>query len=416
MDKVLIITHDFLPYSSSFGACARMTKLSIFLKAKGVEVHCLSSSGIEKNYYGYESQIEGVQQYFIQNQFKIAKDRSNVGGSSSLLSGVKNFTKKLLLPDINVLYVNAFYKKALEIILKENIRYCLISSPPHSIQLVGKKLRNSIPGLKIIGDFRDSWNTSGYFKRKNPILRALNHRLERRAISNMNLLSYASPPMLKKINALHGMDFSEKAILVMNGYDDQNIEINPKPINLNDKISFGYFGSLISSNSSYQNIKPTLDAIKENEALANRIVIRLYGEIQLLNLNPEEYPFLEIHEKMTYKESLKKMQETDVLFILHSDDKNCDEVITGKFFDYVFSEKPILIISHPQMEAMNLVLTNKLGFGVDLSKGQIADQFQKVLKDLESFKISESKVNKKEFSADFQFEKLYERILKLNPS
>src|SRR5207248_1380751 len=59
------------------------------------------------------------------------------------------------LPDARRGWVKFAVKKAIEIIEKEKIETILISSPPHSSQLIGLKLKKKFSSLKWIADLRD---------------------------------------------------------------------------------------------------------------------------------------------------------------------------------------------------------------------------------------------------------------------
>jgi hypothetical protein len=386
------------------------------LKNNGTDVFVLSATGIDKNYFGFEEEVRDIDAHFIRNQFKAAKDVSKSDGGNRLISRLKSATKKMLVPDVNVIYSNAFTEKASEIIRNQNISYCLISSPPHSMQLIGTKLRKKFPKLFIIVDYRDSWNTIGYFKRKNPLFNSISQRMEKKAIENADLISYVSRPMKTKLEKLYSLKLDSKSVLVMNGYTGDSSLSEPMDKIKNEKLKIGYFGSLISDESTYRNIKPLLEVINSDTALKSRIEVHLYGEIQLLNVKSSDFPFVSIHKSLPYTESVLKMQEMDLLLILHTDQHNCDEVVTGKFFDYVQSGKPMLVASFPEMEAFRLCEEYKLGFGLDLSAKNKASRMHDLIDLALTYKKEDALIDRTEFHAHRQFEKLIQKAEQLSKS
>jgi hypothetical protein len=63
------------------------------------------------------------------------------------------------IPDARVGWVKYATQKAAELIREHQIDCILISSPPHSSQLIGLKLKKEFPHLKWVADLRDPWTT-----------------------------------------------------------------------------------------------------------------------------------------------------------------------------------------------------------------------------------------------------------------
>ena len=101
-----------------------------------------------------------------------------------------------------------------------------------------------------------------------------------------------------------------------------------------------------------------------------------------------------------------KMQEIDYLLILHTEKSTAKEVITGKFYEYLKSKTPIIVISEGQTECGNLVKNLGVGYDVDYSKISLSNFFL----ELGKYPNLNKKINLKIFSRDFQNEKLVNLI------
>jgi hypothetical protein len=98
----------------------------------------------------------------------------------------------------------------------------------------------------------------------------------------------------------------------------------------------------------------------------------------------------------------------DVLLILHGLSENADEVITGKFSDYLLVQKPILVVGPNNMFVARLVRENKLGYTMDIfNEKEMLDNMNRVYADWRSNRFPRYyRKDLKVFSSKFQFEKI----------
>ena len=82
-------------------------------------------------------------------------------------------------------------------------------------------------------------------------------------------------------------------------------------------------------------------------------------------LNFQKFKF---YKNISYFESQKKMSRFDYLLILHTEKSTASEVITGKFYEYLSSRIPIIVISNGPTEAGRLVRRHNLGYSIDYNK------------------------------------------------
>ncbi|HMK06024.1 MAG TPA: hypothetical protein VK476_00755, partial [Flavobacterium sp.] len=69
----------------------------------------------------------------------------------------------LFIPDARVFWVKPSVAYLKKYISENNIDIIITSGPPHSLHLIGMKLKN-VMNVKWIADFRDPWTTIGYHK------------------------------------------------------------------------------------------------------------------------------------------------------------------------------------------------------------------------------------------------------------
>ena len=72
------------------------------------------------------------------------------------------------------------------------------------------------------------------------------------------------------------------------------------------------------------------------------------------------------------------MKKFDYLLILHTEKSTAKEVITGKFYEYLNSNTPMIMISNGETEAGKLIKKHNLGYVLDYSKHNLKDFFEKI--------------------------------------
>jgi hypothetical protein len=96
------------------------------------------------------------------------------------------------------------------------------------------------------------------------------------------------------------------------------------------------------------------------------------------------------------------MKQFDYLLILHTEKSTSSEVITGKFYEYLLSGVPILVISNGDTEAGKIIKKLKIGYQIDYSKKNLFDLLNRINKKF----VFKKKFSVEKFSRDFQNKKL----------
>ncbi len=217
----------------------------------------------------------------------------------------------------------------------------LSSSGPETCHLIANELKKKFE-IPWIADFRDLW-TESHFYRYSSIRRAVEKRLEIQTISYANALTTVSAPLLKKMEKIH----KNKAVyIVPNGFDPD--EVNPGS-NLKEKLIISYTGYIYQSR---QDPEPLFIALKEldHQRRINLSDFRVdfygYSEEWLKRLvnNYGLNGIVSIHERISRDEAIRKQWESQILLLLSWRDPRERGVYTGKIFDYLAAQRPILSI------------------------------------------------------------------------
>ena len=419
--RVLIIARDFLPYYPSLGGVMRVLKMAEFFQDNGIEVYILSAKGVFIDYFGYEKLVnqlnvtyldDPLQRYY--NQCSLAnRTPSKEENVRKVNAGkwIKKIINEFSIPDKGIFFVNRYVREAENLIKEKGIENIIVSSPPHSTQIIGYKLKKTFKEkINLIIDYRDSWNTRWIFKKSSCIPQKFNLYIERKILNMADHVTYASFPMLKDINQ-YVADISMKSTLIMNGFDLKMHKQNTKRFHQEKQglMTIGYFGSISDHPISPTNPKDLFHAISNS---GKDIVIHLIGDVnisaELQNLKNLK---LQIDQSIAHEEALSRMSEFDLLLVLHSDPKSSTEVLTGKLFEYMLAQRPILVVGPKDMEAGRFVKENHLGYHIDIINDDIAAELQKIHKLWEENKLLQYSIDDvAEFSRQNQYSKFLDII------
>ena len=430
--KVLIIIREFIPYSLSIGSCMRVIKMAEFFAQNGMEVFILSGKGQKISYFGYENLINKVKVIYVPDTLifyltsmskSLHETKFNTSDTkkanvvkrfiANFMKYFQGFVNEIFVPDVFVCTNHSYYKKTSEIIENEKIKNVIISSPNHSIQLVGLLLKKKYGDkINLIVDYRDSWNGTGIFKKKLYPFQLINEYLEKKVLKNMDYFTYAVPLILKKINEKY-FDITKKSLLVMNGYDENiNVSGNFNKDNKNDVLTIGHFGSI--SDNPYNNFRNPELFFKALLKFNRKIKLCFYGSVTISKKWQDKMnDILEIGENLSHTEALKMMQKMDVLLMVHSKIDGGDEPIPAKFFEYILVEKPILLVGPNNMEIGKMIKKDGLGYVMDIySEQDMLNKTDIIYRYWETDKLVKyNKENFKKYSRQKQYKKILEILI-----
>ncbi len=267
----------------------------------------------------------------------------------------------LFIPDSRRGWNYFAYKKAKQIIKEHNIKTIIITSPPHSTQLIGLKLKKKF-GVKWIADLRDPWTNIFYNKLffKTFIALLIDKYYEKKVLSHADKLIVVSKSIKKLFLNKVKTDIGEKFKIIPNGYDDDDLK-NVKNEMPKDEIIITYTGTI----TNIYNITGLLKALKNILSKEIKIKVKLVGKVNE-NIKDEinKSGIDKIIEYVGYVDHLKSIEylsKSSILLLLIPHIKNNKGILTGKLFEYLGVKKPILSIGPEDGDAAEII--NKCNAG-----------------------------------------------------
>jgi len=260
--------------------------------------------------------------------------------------------RRLLLPDPEVAWVPDAVRVGVRVIRDRQIECVLTTSPPSSAHVIGAALRRRT-GVRFVADLRDSWLANPhrrYERRSVRAKRAVEERVARRVLGKADAITAVTPFIAREGAALARP--GTPVHVVPNGCDFDDFDgLRYTP---GERFVVLHAGSFFGQRSP----RPFLEAVA---ALDDpRIVARFLGDLRpadrdwalALGLGDR----LEIDGFRPHRETLAAMKAADVLLLLvpRAGGRGLS-VLSGKVYEYLASERPVLALVPPEGAAAELL-------------------------------------------------------------
>lgn len=288
--------------------------------------------------------------------------------SRGIISGKRqSLIEKLMLwvrgnffiPDARIFWVKPSVKFLCAYLEQEKIGTIITTGPPHSLHLIGLKLKKKT-GVEWIADFRDPWTTIGYHKK----LRLRKSSWVKHKILEGEVLNTADKIIVTSITTKREFYYiTEKPIKVItNGYDNEPVE----KVELSQKFTVSHIGSLLSGRNPHVLWEVLSELVKEEEGFADDFELCLAGIVgkevlkTIYNHNLKE--FVKLAGYVSHEESIKLQRSSQVLLLIEIDSDETTCIIPGKLFEYMISERPILAIGPEKWDVNQIISETRTGF------------------------------------------------------
>jgi glycosyltransferase involved in cell wall biosynthesis len=242
---------------------------------------------------------------------------------------------------------------------------CVITtSPPQSAHLIGLRLARR--GVPWIAEFRDGWRFEPA-RDDWPLAaqRALDDRLERAVVRRADALVAVTAPIADDLKQRYG----RRVELITNGFDPDDPDVaagedGAEALLDADRFSIVHTGSMGFTGAT---ARPLVEALRqlraESPELAARLEVVFAGlvstdEAELLE-SPELAGIVRCVGSLDRSSVLRLQRDADVLLVVTEGSRR-RSVATGKLFEYLTADRPILVLGE-DTEAARIVATTQRG-------------------------------------------------------
>jgi hypothetical protein len=245
------------------------------------------------------------------------------------------------IPDARVGWVNPSVTFLKEILVQKNIEMVITTGPPHSLHLIGLRLKE-IMDIRWIADFRDPWTTIHYHKslQLTTASEKKHKKLEAEVLQGADQVIVTSETTKKEFS-----EITRKPIQVItNGYETLGeVDVNP-----DTKFSLAHIGSLLSERNPEVLWQVLSELCSENKDFHENLLIKLVGVVSEEVQGSIRKHGLDGHTEIVgyvpHSEARQLQHNARVLLLLEMDKPETRAIIPGKLFEYLAARRPILAI------------------------------------------------------------------------
>ena len=279
----------------------------------------------------------------------------SIKNKQSRFSQIANYIRaNYFIPDARLGWNKYAFGAAVKHIKSEKPDVIITTGPPHSTHLIGHRLNKEF-GIPWIADFRDPWTTIYY----NSLLNRTNtsklkdQAFEDEIVSNCSLLVVTTPGMEQEFS-----DRSKKTICIPNGYDSEDFTDHPiKKSGL--KIRLAYVGNLKANQNVPALWKSISILAEEDHSFKANFRLCLTGSVhEEIKQSIKDYSIdemVEFHPFVSHKEAIQIMQQADALLLPIPQSESNKLILTGKIFEYLATQRPILSLGPIDGNAAEIV-------------------------------------------------------------
>lgn len=370
MPKVLIITYYWPP--SGGGGVQRWVKMAKYFEGFGWEPVIFKPANpeypiIDDSFTQEVAHLKTITGKIWEPARLLkklgAKKEANL--SSGFVTENTSWKQKLVIairgnffiPDARKFWIKPSIK-TLSNYLKTNAVDAIISTgPPHSAHLIALGLKEKFQ-LPWVADFRDPWTNIDFYEDLHLTSWAdkKHHRLERRVLQGADLTVSIGKTMGTELLQLG----ANKVKVITNGYEQLNSSNE-----LDKSFTLTHIGRLGKARNPHLLWKALQEIIQENETFKQACQVQLIGNVdgavkQAVKENGLE-EFVRYQTNVSNETSLKIQSKSQVLLLLINDTPNAKGILTGKFFEYLSVQRPIVALGPLDGDAAELLGNAKAG-------------------------------------------------------
>jgi glycosyltransferase involved in cell wall biosynthesis len=352
--KLLLVTLYFPPAGG--GGVQRPLKFASHLPALGIETHVLAPD--DPKWVHEDADLPLPTQAWVHRARyvgpsgrRIADELHGRRGVDLALRRASTLGRRLLLPDENVSWNATAIPKAISLVRREGIDAVLTTSPPGSVHLIGAAVQRAT-GARWVADLRDSLalhahrSSDGVGARAKQKARAgIAHLVARRADAIVTAAEAISVET-------RGLSPKGRVVTIPNGCDfDDFAGLAYTP---GDRFRVTHAGSFFGKRDP----RPFLQALAASGL--EDVTVRFLGDFR-----PADREFLEglgvadrveLVEHVPRRESLRLQRDSEALLLLIPEAGGRGRgVLSGKVFEYLAAERPVLAVVPPDGAAAQLV-------------------------------------------------------------
>jgi len=276
------------------------------------------------------------------------------------------------IPDPRKFWVRPSIRFLKSYMASQGIGYLVTTGPPHSMHLIGLGLKRHLPELKWVVDIRDPWSRFDFLQNFGASDKAIEKqaKLEKQVLNACDRVIATSHQMKDLMVAFDSSKFE----CITNGYDREDFD-GYRNINTPGEMII-YHAGLLNKVRNPVHLWKALSELCLNHADINKqLRIQLVGVVDgdiadQISAFPALADKLTVEPYKAHRDVIRDYGRSDVLLLLVNNTDNAGANIPGKLFEYIASDKSILLVSDPSTDAHAILEKHPATFSLDYSNSE----------------------------------------------
>ena len=355
--KVLLVTMYFPP--SGGGGVQRPLKIATHLPELGIETHVLApddSKWIHRDEHLPMPTLAWVHRarFLGPRGRKPAEELHGMAGLERYSLQLQLFGRRLLVPDEGVPWNLTAIPAAIKIVREEGIDVVITTSPPGSVHLIGAAVKRAT-SARWVADLRDSLVAHPHRDSQRLLVRVKEqgqHGVARLIASQADGISAVSEAIAEEMRSRNPRG---PVVTIANGsdFDDfSGLEYHPGAERFRITHAGSFFGK--------RDPKPFLTALSRVDGVVARFVGDFRSGDREWSANILDR--MELIPYAPHRRSLELQRDSEALLLLIPEAGGRGRgVLSGKVFEYLAAERPILAVVPPDGAAADLLRDTGVG-------------------------------------------------------
>jgi glycosyltransferase involved in cell wall biosynthesis len=362
--KVLLVTWYYPPAGG--GGVQRPLKFATHLPAHGIETHVLAPD--DAKWIHSDPDLSPPTQAWIHRARylgprarKLADELHGTTGLDRFTRQALSLSRRVLVPDENVSWSLTAIPAAVRLVRAERIDVVLTTSPPNSVHLIGAAVKR-MTGVRWVADLRDSIAAHPHRRVESAAVRAkekVSDSVARLVARRADVIVAASDAIAAEAGTLDPVGV---VTTILNGADFDDFA--GLEYRRGNTFRITHTGSFFGKRDP----RPFLTALAESGL--DGVRARFVGDFRASDREWAESlglgDSLELHPYVPRRESLALQRNSDALLLLIPEAGGRGKgVLSGKVFEYLAAERPILAAVPSDGAAAELIRETGAGLVAD---------------------------------------------------
>jgi hypothetical protein len=284
-------------------------------------------------------------------------------GKKSLFARISGWVRgNFFIPDARIFWVKPSVKFLTRYLEQNQINIIVTTGPPHSLHLIGLRLKKKNPSLKWIADFRDPWSEWDMLESLSAsgLARRIHRNLEKRVLLGADRVITISPWYVGRLELVR----QRPVDLITNGFDEADFGQIQRVATT--QFTIRHVGNI----DELRDPRPVMDQIREIcihfPEFSTQACIEFVGSVnssfkEYVNKDEVLSSVTRFVDHLPHEELVKLYGSTDLQLLILAHKSLAPGNIPGKVFEYLASGNPILALGSVDGDVAQILKETKAG-------------------------------------------------------